>query len=188
MGLTVTPMSPMSTTLVARKGIFLFGSQNFGVKLLAFSLVRIICWFSNVNIESNDLCYGMLVQDPTRGGGDVDSIFTQARQFAQGPLEPSSSSKSFTGTARTLTGETVPTAAPQPPESINHTITLWRNGFSIDDGPLRRLDDPENAAFLEVSFHEIIQSFQLFSELYTFFYFFSIPAFVLSEVYSLPFL
>ncbi|XP_040363227.1 plant UBX domain-containing protein 4 [Rosa chinensis] len=45
---------------------------------------------------------GMLVQDPTRGGGDVDSIFTQAKQFAQGPLEPSSSSKSFTGTARTL--------------------------------------------------------------------------------------
>ncbi|KAL6140167.1 hypothetical protein ACLB2K_058468 [Fragaria x ananassa] len=93
---------------------------------------------------------GMLVQDPTRGGaGDVDSIFAQARQFHQAPLEPSSSSRSFTGTARTLTGETVPAAAPPPPESINHTITFWNNGFTVDDGPLRRVDDPANAAFME---------------------------------------
>ncbi|CAB4304619.1 unnamed protein product [Prunus armeniaca] len=96
---------------------------------------------------------GMLVQDPTKGS-DVDSIFSQARQLAaaQGPIDPhqpSSSSKSFTGTARLLSGETVPTAAPQPPEVVIHTITFWRNGFSVDDGPLRRLDDPENAPFLE---------------------------------------
>lgn len=97
----------------------------------------------------------MLVQDPNKGS-DVDSIFSQARQLAaaQGPLDvhqPSSSSKSFSGTARLLSGETIPTAAPQPPETIVHTITFWRNGFSVDDGPLRRLDDPENAPFLEVS-------------------------------------
>ncbi|PQM38035.1 plant UBX domain-containing protein 4 [Prunus yedoensis var. nudiflora] len=71
---------------------------------------------------------GMLVQDPTKSS-DVDSIFSQARQL--------------------LSGETVPTAAPQPPEVVIHTITFWRNGFSVDDGPLRRLDDPENAPFLE---------------------------------------
>ncbi|XP_050381556.1 plant UBX domain-containing protein 4-like [Argentina anserina] len=92
---------------------------------------------------------GMLVQDPRRGGeNDVDSIFAQARQFAQAPPESSSSSRSFTGTARTLTGETVPTAAPQPPESVNHTITFWNNGFTVDDGPLRRVDDPANADFM----------------------------------------
>ncbi|MCE3051202.1 Plant UBX domain-containing protein 3 [Datura stramonium] len=50
---------------------------------------------------------------------------------------------------RTLQGETVPTSAPQPPESIVHNIIFWRNGFTVNDGPLRRLDDPENASFLE---------------------------------------
>ncbi|KAL5573426.1 hypothetical protein UlMin_023023 [Ulmus minor] len=96
---------------------------------------------------------GMLVQDPTRGH-DVDAIFDQAKQSGavQAPsehLRPSSSSRSFTGTGRLLSGETVSAAAPQPPEVVNHTITFWRNGFSVDDGPLRRLDDPQNAPFLE---------------------------------------
>lgn len=99
-------------------------------------------------------CSGMLVQDPTKGGNhDVNSIFDQARQMGatQGPFEqhPSSSSRSFTGTGRLLTGETVP-SVPPPPENILHNIYFWTNGFSVNDGPLRRFDDPENAAFLEV--------------------------------------
>lgn len=94
-------------------------------------------------------CSGMLVQDPSKAN-DVNSIFDQARQHAtvEGP-PASSGSRSFIGTARRLTGETV-SAAPQPPESVTHTITFWTNGFTIDDGPLRRFDDPENAPFLEV--------------------------------------
>lgn len=94
----------------------------------------------------------MLVQDPKRGN-DVDAIFNQAEQSAavQGPPEQlrPSSSKSFTGKARLLSGETVP-SAPQPPEPVHHTITFWTNGFTVDDGPLRRLDDPANAPFLNV--------------------------------------
>ncbi|PWA41177.1 serine/threonine protein phosphatase 2A 55 kDa regulatory subunit B prime gamma [Artemisia annua] len=31
-----------------------------------------------------------------------------------------------------------------------HTITFWTNGFTVNDGPLRRLDDPQNAYFLEI--------------------------------------
>uniref|UniRef100_A0A7N0TAY6 SEP domain-containing protein n=1 Tax=Kalanchoe fedtschenkoi TaxID=63787 RepID=A0A7N0TAY6_KALFE len=101
---------------------------------------------------------GMLVQDPTRGR-DVDTIFDQARQagVAQGQgdsVRPTSSSRSFTGTGRLLSGETV-AAAPaqdQQPEPLTHTIYFWRNGFSVDDGPVRRMDDPQNAPFLEVSF------------------------------------
>ncbi|XP_059662892.1 plant UBX domain-containing protein 4 [Cornus florida] len=95
---------------------------------------------------------GMLVQDPTKGN-DVDAIFDQVRQLGavEGPLEnlhPSSSSRSFTGTGRLLSGETV-ASTPQQPEAVVHNIVFWRNGFTINDGPLRRLDDPENAPFLE---------------------------------------
>uniref|UniRef100_A0A2P2J833 UBX domain-containing protein n=1 Tax=Rhizophora mucronata TaxID=61149 RepID=A0A2P2J833_RHIMU len=95
---------------------------------------------------------GMLVQDPTKNYG-ANAIFDQARHSgaAEIPadyLQPSSSSRSFTGTGRLLSGETV-SAAPQPPEAVNHTVTLWRNGFTVDDGPLRRFDDPANTAFLE---------------------------------------
>uniref|UniRef100_A0A7N0TP34 SEP domain-containing protein n=1 Tax=Kalanchoe fedtschenkoi TaxID=63787 RepID=A0A7N0TP34_KALFE len=97
---------------------------------------------------------GMLVQDPTIGGSgnDVDSIFNQARQLGalEGPIDaPSSSSRSFTGTGRLLSGETLSTAAPQQPEAVVHNIVFWSNGFTLNDGPLRRLDDPENATFLE---------------------------------------
>lgn len=95
----------------------------------------------------------MLVQDPTRGNS-VDAIFDQARQSAVDPIEPSSASKSFFGTARLLSGETVP-SIPRHPEAVTHTVTFWRNGFSVDDGPLRRLDDPENAPFLEVTVCEV---------------------------------
>ncbi|CAK8538496.1 unnamed protein product [Lathyrus sativus] len=92
---------------------------------------------------------GMLVQDPTRGGHTVDDIFDQARQVAvDAPTENSSRSRSFTGTARLLSGEALP-SAPQPVESITHVVTFWRNGFSVNDGPLRRLEDPQNASFLE---------------------------------------
>ncbi|KAL0319901.1 UNVERIFIED_CONTAM: Plant UBX domain-containing protein 4 [Sesamum radiatum] len=62
-------------------------------------------------------------------------------------LLPSSSSRSFAGSARLLSGEV--SSTPQQPEAVNHNITFWRNGFTVDDGPLRRLDDPENASFLE---------------------------------------
>ncbi|CAK7349025.1 unnamed protein product [Dovyalis caffra] len=96
---------------------------------------------------------GMVVQDPTKRY-DVDAIFDQARnsRAVERPadyLQPSSSSRSFPGTGRLLSGDTVVPSAPQPPAAVNHTITLWRNGFTVDDGPLRRFDDPANASFLE---------------------------------------
>lgn len=98
-------------------------------------------------------CSGMLVQDPSKEPkhDDVDEIFNQARQLGavEGPLERPSSSRSFTGTGRLLSGESVPTALQQP-EPVIHNIVFWSNGFTVDDGPLRKLDDPENASFLDV--------------------------------------
>ncbi|XP_061340800.1 plant UBX domain-containing protein 4-like [Gastrolobium bilobum] len=95
---------------------------------------------------------GMLVQDPSKGN-DVDAIFNQARQLGavERPLdqlqEPPRST-SFTGTGRLLTGESVQSTSQQP-ESVIHNIVFWSDGFTVNDGPLRRLDDPENASFLE---------------------------------------
>ncbi|GAB4826536.1 Plant UBX domain-containing protein 4 [Ancistrocladus abbreviatus] len=96
---------------------------------------------------------GMLVQDPSKGDNDVDEIFNQARQLGavEGPIDslrPSSVSRSFTGIGRLLSGETVP-AALQQPEAVVHNIVFWHNGFTVNDGRLRSLDDPANASFLE---------------------------------------
>jgi UBX domain-containing protein 1 len=94
---------------------------------------------------------GMLVQDPTKGN-DVDAIFNQAKQQGaqEAPFENlNPSSRSFAGTGRLLSGESIQSTTPQQPESVIHNIVFWTNGFSVNDGPLRRLDDPENASFLE---------------------------------------
>lgn len=34
---------------------------------------------------------------------------------------------------------------------ITYIVTSWRNGYTVDDGPLETLDDPENATFFEVT-------------------------------------
>ncbi|MFQ6646776.1 hypothetical protein Gotur_019556 [Gossypium turneri] len=97
----------------------------------------------------------MLVQDPSKDN-EVDEIFNQARQLGavERPIEqlnPSSSSTSFTGTGRLHLGETV-SSVPQLPQTVIHNIVFWTNGFTVNDVPLRRLDDPENAHFLENTF------------------------------------
>ena len=130
-----------------------------------------ICFVNLVNLDvmwgGNS---GMMVQDPTKKGPrDVDAMFDRVRRFgaqegrAEPPQPPSSSNRggAFAGTSRTLNGEPrpeqpAPTAssgrpgARAPAEPVFHTITFWRNGFTVDDGPLRRLDDPANEPFLDV--------------------------------------
>lgn len=44
-------------------------------------------------------------------------------------------------------GSAIPTVAPEGPVQ-ERTLHLWTDGFSIDDGELRRFDDPQNFADL----------------------------------------
>lgn len=39
--------------------------------------------------------------------------------------------------------------APPQRQQVLVRMFIWRNGFSIDDGPLRQFDDPQNRAFLQ---------------------------------------
>lgn len=107
---------------------------------------------------------GMMVQDPKKGNrtSDVDAIFERARQFGarEGNIEdvePTDSRKkgSFSGRGRTLTSSTEESddgggqqATPEPAGPTRYTITFWRNGFTVDNGPLRLLSDPANTSFL----------------------------------------
>ncbi|XP_076884291.1 plant UBX domain-containing protein 4-like [Bidens hawaiensis] len=103
---------------------------------------------------------GMLVQDPTKRN-DVEALFNQLRQAGAEErtpeqFQPSSSSRSFSGRGRLLSGDTTspppqqvqPQSQPQP-QPPNVTITFWTNGFTVNDGPLGSMDDPQNTAFLE---------------------------------------
>lgn len=78
---------------------------------------------------------------------------------SDGPSTPTT----FSGTGQTLGGEGVesrsipdPNAAPTSRAAAasgpvqERTLHLWRDGFSIDDGELRRFDDPENADALRM--------------------------------------
>jgi len=52
------------------------------------------------------------------------------------------------GDSRTQSQSIKPAAQPKKPSEITHVITFWRNGFTVDDGPLRAMNDPANAEFL----------------------------------------
>lgn len=74
-----------------------------------------------------------------------------------------SQSSNFRGAGTTVGGEgtesrTIPDpAGPHAPSRtaeelpvVTRTLHLWRDGFSIEDGPLRRYDDPEHAMDLQM--------------------------------------
>lgn len=115
---------------------------------------------------------------PSRGGGEegadadedalADSIFERAR--ARGPLTDAeteafspNAAQAFTGAgyrlgktpSETEGGGAGAAAAAGPPRpdvvgrrNVTRTLTFYRDGFTVDEGPLRRFDDPANVAFL----------------------------------------
>ncbi|CAO3608512.1 unnamed protein product [Cunninghamella blakesleeana] len=108
---------------------------------------------------------GMLVQDPSKRNKNnnlVDEILKKAAAGGAAPEESSSSQESkpsyFTGSGYKLGSEEEPSVlvdestnddlTDQPLPPVTRYLTFWRNGFSVDDGPLLRYDDPANAAML----------------------------------------
>ncbi|KAH8113090.1 SEP-domain-containing protein [Phellopilus nigrolimitatus] len=108
---------------------------------------------------------GLSVQNPDHrtnvpGGELVKELLRKAAQAGPPPNDPeSSTSRSiFGGSGHTLGSDEVesrvvpdPTAHPEEPatgqqqeRAIRH-LTFWRDGFSVEDGPLMRYDNPENA-------------------------------------------
>ena len=84
----------------------------------------VVCCFSNGLTSFHIVCSGLAVEpNPAEAGAarPRDSVFQLAEQA--GPDEEAGS-------------------------EIRRTITMYREGFVIDDGPYRRLDDPANADFL----------------------------------------
>ena len=82
-----------------------------------------------------------------------------ARNLARpGGDDSRSPTSNFRGAAQTLGGDDAPsTFIPDPtanrpsrPERVERTLHYWADGFSIDDGPLHRSDDPENQDILRM--------------------------------------
>ncbi|CAN7017644.1 unnamed protein product [Brassica oleracea var. botrytis] len=52
--------------------------------------------------------------------------------------------------SRRLNSRSVSEILSDTPQLVRSIVTIWRNGFTLDDHPLSTLDDPDNAIFLEV--------------------------------------
>lgn len=110
---------------------------------------------------------GLAVQNPddVKGSRLIDNIFRQAAKpppdNGGGEDETPESSNSrgapgvFTGTGSTLGSDNVPSQEirnpeePKPKKKVTRRLTFWKDGFSVEDGPLYRYDDPANVHHLQ---------------------------------------
>ncbi|KAF8337374.1 uncharacterized protein EI90DRAFT_2910018, partial [Cantharellus anzutake] len=101
---------------------------------------------------------GINVENPDRPGGPpgannmVREILRRAAQ-APRPEEPAPRN-AFFGSGNTLGSDEVPSSFIPDPEEVEQEtairyLTFWKNGFSIEDGPLMEYDNPENQRILE---------------------------------------
>ncbi|KAG0055530.1 hypothetical protein BGZ83_008275 [Gryganskiella cystojenkinii] len=112
---------------------------------------------------------GVMVQGPP-GKKDPNALVEDilkkaAKGGAREPTpEPAPKKSYFTGSGNRLGSEdesagSTPVRAPQAPvrstpspealESVTRNLTFWRNGYSLEDGPLMSYDDPANREFLD---------------------------------------
>ncbi|MCJ1475793.1 NSFL1 cofactor p47 [Lambiella insularis] len=98
---------------------------------------------SALAVQNPDELKRKIIEKARRGG----------REAANEPQRPSTL---FTGTARTLGGDDTPSQViedaaakqPKPSVKVERRLHFWADGFSVDDGPLYRSDDPANAGVL----------------------------------------
>lgn len=115
---------------------------------------------------------GLAVQDPKNqahsGKKIVKDLLSQAKsnmprpETEAGPSAPSRSNTAFRGTGMTLGGDGVESRAipdprgppaprqQRPEQTQEFVLHLWEDGFSIDDGELKRYDDPANQLALNM--------------------------------------
>ncbi|KAI8992603.1 hypothetical protein BDB01DRAFT_778999 [Pilobolus umbonatus] len=109
---------------------------------------------------------GMVVQGPnkrTSGGNSnnlVDEILKKAAKSTAVPDQVTQPKKPsyYSGSGYRLGSEDEPSALVQPTspntaaveeeETVTRHMTFWRNGFSVDDGPLYAYSDPANQEML----------------------------------------
>ncbi|CAF9906020.1 MAG: UBX domain-containing protein 1 [Alectoria fallacina] len=101
---------------------------------------------------------GLAVENPNNAEKLRKKIIKKAQKNTPRPGgdDPSGPSSRFTGTARTLGGDDTPSqtiedpnaSRPQRAAPVERRLHFWADGFSVDDGPLYRSDDPANAAIL----------------------------------------
>ena len=89
----------------------------------------------------------------------VTNLFASAKEHGAEVVDPSEEAnakkrtETFVGTGFKLgsTSEpsvSVPTSSTMRRQTREVVLRLWRNGFTVDDGPLRAFDDPVNREFL----------------------------------------
>ncbi|KAH8731962.1 hypothetical protein GQ44DRAFT_755320 [Phaeosphaeriaceae sp. PMI808] len=109
---------------------------------------------------------GLAVQNPNAANprDQINNILKRARHSRNVPRpggdEEEQPSSHFRGAGTTLGGDDAPSrtipdpnatpGAPAHIERAHRELHLWRDGFSVDDGPLFRYDDPANARTLEM--------------------------------------
>lgn len=92
----------------------------------------------------------------------TDAIFQTAEQRGPGPDEERArfeENQTFTGAGYKLENNDAP--RPNAPDmvgrrNVTRELTFYANGFTVDDGPLRRFDDPKNEAFLSDVSHGVM--------------------------------
>ncbi|CAG8637820.1 6980_t:CDS:10 [Cetraspora pellucida] len=88
----------------------------------------------------------------------VHDILKKATEGGRGYEEPETtpSPRTFTGTGYRLGSDEEPSvevnsqpSTTEPPRTVVRHLTFWRDGFSVEDGPLMAYDDPANEEFLK---------------------------------------